>query len=116
MVNATAVLEKHEHRGRITPERVTVLRVTARPTPLVVGVVSHPEHGPSAAYGCEDCGHLPGCDCDCCPYPLPAVALAIISSEGHISGMCPTCWGVGDTYKEDGSFGPCGTCKGSGTV
>ena len=27
-----------------------------------------------AAYGCEDCGHLPGCDCECCPYQMPAVA------------------------------------------
>lgn len=26
------------------------------------------------AYGCDDCGHLPGCGCDCCPYPMPAVA------------------------------------------
>lgn len=26
------------------------------------------------AYGCPDCGHLPGCGCDCCPYPMPAVA------------------------------------------
>lgn len=26
------------------------------------------------AYGCPDCGHLPGCGCDCCPYPMPAEA------------------------------------------
>lgn len=30
---------------------------------------------PVGAYGCDDCGHLPGCDCDCCPYPLPAVVV-----------------------------------------
>jgi len=81
MVNATAVLEKREHRGRITPERVIVLRVTARPTPLVAGVVSYLERGCAAAYGCPDCGHLPGCDCDCCPYPLPAVAGTVVETE-----------------------------------
>lgn len=27
----------------------------------------------TSAYGCPDCGHLPGCGCDCCPYPMPAV-------------------------------------------
>jgi hypothetical protein len=37
----------------------------------------------TAAYGCPDCLHLPGCGCDCCPYPLPAV----VGAEQLVGGV-----------------------------
>lgn len=37
------------------------------------------------AYGCPDCGHLPGCGCDCCPYPMPAVVDAVQLAGGVLS-------------------------------
>ncbi len=43
----------------------------------------------TTAYGCPDCGHLPGCGCDCCPYPLPAVAATRLAMAALCTCGCP---------------------------
>jgi anti-sigma regulatory factor (Ser/Thr protein kinase) len=63
-----------EHgRGLLVVRAITMRHGTTR---TATGKVVWFEQTVTMAYGCEDCGHLPGCGCDCCPYPLPAAAEA----------------------------------------
>lgn len=68
-LHAAAVDDEHG-RGLQVVKGLTMRHGTTR---TAGGKVVWFEQLVTLAYGCPDCGHLPGCGCDCCPYPMPAI-------------------------------------------